>query len=271
MSFRLHSALSVIPLRAVTILLLFVILVLVVSFPQALSQSFTTVTNVLTTTGFWTSTSYSTSTVGTATSTVAVNNTFLATMDNLQKPANSGGCWFDSWNITVEPGTTEITGTIGPPSAKIDFFILSPSEFNAFRMQPESCGNAVNTVVTAYGVTTTYTLDWKNPAPGWYYFIFLSESTGGMAYTITTPFTLVATYNQAETSTVYNVITIEQTLSVAQNLTSIQVLQVLMSTPTTSTTPALNPTLIAAVIIVIVAILGTLFFIKSKRGKSTAV
>jgi hypothetical protein len=163
------------------------------------------------------------------------------------------------WNITIDPGTSEVTGTIGPPSNKIDFFIMNQQQYHDFRHS--ACDEIYTAEIAKYSLTSTYSLDWKNPQPGWYYFIFSSNDVGTHP-TVTTPFILVATYNQAETSTVYNVATNVVTVSGTQTLTSSQVTQV-----PTGTGLSLDPTLVAGLVIVVIAICGALYFVKSRQGK----
>jgi hypothetical protein len=250
-------------LRLITALLILIIVLGGASFPSALSQAFTTVTNTLTTTNVITSNAYSTNTIGTVTQTVLTMNTFVSTEDTIQKPAGSSGCYYGWWNITVDPGTTEVTGTIGPPSSQIDFYIMNPQQYVLF--SHESCDQGpYDAQVASYGLTSTYSLDWKNPAPGWYAFVFSTTSIGAAGFTITTPFTLVASFNQAETSTEYNVFTNQVTLQNTQTLTSVQVSQVsgLLSSP-------IGPTTLVIAVVVVVAVVAALFFVRSRQGKQT--
>jgi ribosomal protein L40E len=122
------------------------------------------------------------------------------------------------------------------------------------------CGNTPYAAeVAVYGLTSMYSLDWKNPPPGWYYFIFSTEAPGNSA--ITTPFVLVATFNQAETSTEYNVVTNQVTLQNTQTLTSVQVSQV-----SSLTTPA-APTILVIAAVIVVAVVAALFLVRSRKGK----
>lgn len=188
-------------------------------------------------------------------------NTFVSTEDTLQKPAGSAGCYFDWWNITIDPGTTEVTGTIGPPNSEVDFYIMTTNQYNLFKHQ--ECGNGpYDAIVAVEGLTSAYPLDWKSPPPGWYHFIFSSPASGGNGYTITTPFVLVASFNQAETSTEFNVATNQVTQQNAETLTSVQVSQV-----STLPSPAIDPTILMIAGVVVVAVVVALFFVRSRQGK----
>ena len=86
-------------MRLTALVFVFVMVLAVGSVPYAIGQTLTTITNVLTTTGFYTSNVYSTNTVGTTTETVVSENTFLSTTDTIQKAPASYFCTLDSWNI----------------------------------------------------------------------------------------------------------------------------------------------------------------------------
>jgi hypothetical protein len=188
-------------------------------------------------------------------------NTFVSTEDTLQAPTGAHGCYFDWWNITIGQGTTEVTGTIGPPSSQIDFYIMNPQQYVLF--DHESCDQApYDAQIASYGLTSAYSLDWKNPTPGWYAIVFFNPSLGGNAYTITTPFTLVASSNQAETSTEYNIVTNQVTLQNTQTLSSVQVSQV--SSPPSS---PVDPTILVIAVVVVVAVVAAFFLVRSRQGK----
>jgi ribosomal protein L40E len=115
--------------------------------------------------------------------------------------------------------------------------------------------------VAVYGLTSTYSLDWTNPPAGWYYFMFLSEAVGAYHATVYTPFVLVATFNQVETSTVYNVVTNQVTGSATQTVTSLQVTQV---APGIGVGSGLNLEIVAGIIIVVLVVIAALYFVKSR-------
>jgi len=240
------------------------------SVPYAIGQTLTTITNVLTTTGFYTSNVYSTNTVGTTTETVVSENTFLSTTDTIQKAPASYFCTLDSWNITVSPGTTEVTGTIGPPSSQIDVMIMNQNQYYDFSHYG-GCGGPWSAEVAVYGLTSTYSLNWNNPPPGWYYLVFLNEKTGLANTGVVTPFVLVATLNQIQTSTVYNVVTNPVSGAVTQTVTSLQVTQV---APGIGLGSGLNLEIIAGIIIVVLVVVAALYFVnsrpKSEGGKQEA-
>jgi len=245
-------------LRFSTLLLILSIVFAIASVPSTASQTFTTVTDVLTTTGLLTQTVYSTNTIGTTTQTIVSSNTFISTTDTI---GNSGThiCTFDYWNITIDPGTIDVTGTIGPPSSKIDFYIMNQKQFSDFNHS--ECGNTPYVAELAvYDLTSTYSLDWKNPPTGWYYFIFSTETSGNSA--ITTPFVLVATFNQEQTSTVYNVVTNQATPTATQTVTSIQVTQM-----PTGLGLSINPELIGGIIAVVFAVVALLYVVRSRTTR----
>jgi hypothetical protein len=216
---------------------------------------------MFTTTGLYTSNVYSTYTVGTTTETAVSANTFVSTTDTIPKPPKSYGCEFDWLNITISPGTSEVTGTIGPPSSKIDFFIMNQNQEHDFKQYTE-CGEPIpylSAEVAVYGLTSTYSLDWTNPPAGWYYFIFFNEALGLNTVTVVTPFVLVATYNELQTSTVYNVVTNQVTGSATQTVTSLQVTQVAPGIGS-----GLNSEIIAGIIIAVLVVIAALYFIKSR-------
>ena len=210
---------------------------------------------MITTTGLFTSTIYSTNTVGTITQIIVSSNTFISTTDTIAK-AVLAHCTFDDWNITIDPGTTEVTGTIGPPSSTIDFYIMNQNQFSNFNHS--ACGNTPYAAeVAVYDLTSTYSLDWKNPPTGWYYFIFSTETSGNSA--IATPFVLVATLSQEQTSTVYNVVTNQVPLTATQTVSSTQVTQV-----ATGLSFGVDPTIIAAIVVVVIVILAALYFVRRR-------
>ena len=246
-------------MRLTALVFVFVMILAVGSVPYAIGQTLTTITNVWTTTGFYTSNVYSTNTVGTTTEMVVSENTFVSTTDTLVPAQGTHECYFDHWNITVNPGTLEITGTIGPPSEKIDFFIMNQNQFYDFWHYGGCTSGPFSAEVAVYGLTSTYSLDWTNPPPGWYYFIFYSEAVGTNLVTVITPFVLVATYNQAQTSTVYNEVTNQMTGTETQIVTSLQATQVASSIGS-----GLNLGIIAGIVVVVVVLVAALYFVKSR-------
>jgi len=244
-------------LRFSTLLLILSIVFAIASIPSSASQTFTTETNVMTTTGLFTSAVYSTNTVGTTTQTIVSSNTFISTTDILA--SNAGRvCTYDPWNITVDPGTIEVTGTIGPPSSRIDFYIMNQNQFYAF--SNSLCGNIPYAAeVAVYGLISTYSLDWKNPPTGWYYFIFSSTTLGASVPKVTTPFVLVATFNQEQTSTVYNMVTNQVALTATQTVSSTQITQAV-----TGLNFGVDPTIIVAIVVVVIVIIAALYVVRSR-------
>lgn len=244
-------------MRFSTLLLILSIVFAIASVPSTASQTFTTVTDVLTTTGLLTQTVYSTNTIGTTTQTIVSSNTFISTTDTI---GNSGThiCTFDYWNITIDPGTIDVTGTIGPPSSKIDFYIMNQKQFSDFNHS--ECGNTPYVAELAvYDLTSTYSLDWKNPPTGWYYFIFSSTTLGASVPKVTTPFVLVATFNQEQTSTVYNMVTNQVALTATQTVSSTQITQAV-----TGLNFGVDPTIIVAIVVVVIVIIAALYVVRSR-------
>jgi ribosomal protein L40E len=247
-------------LRLTPIIFIFAMVFAVASVPYAIGQTFTSMTNVFTTTGLYTSNVYSTNTVGTTTQTIVTSNTFASTTNTISQ-VGGHHCFFDYWNVTIDPGTLDVTGTIGPPSSKIDFFIMNQNQY--FDFDHSTCGAApYSAEVAVYGLTSTYSLDWNNPPPGWYYFIFSSETFGTAAQgTITTPFVLVATFNQVQTSTVYNVVTNQVSGAETQTVTSLEVTQV---PPSIGIGSGLNLEIIGGIIVVVLVVVAALYLVKSR-------
>ena len=251
---------AVCSVRLTPIVFILAMVLALASVPYAIGQTFTTMTNVFTTTGLYTSNVYSTYTVGTTTETAVSANTFVSTADTIS-PAPAGRfCVYDSWNITVSPGTTEVTGTIGPPSGEIDFLVMNDNQYNDFSHYG-GCAGPWDAEVAVYSLTSTYSLDWKNPPAGWYYFIFFNEKTGPSSGTVVTPFVLVATFNQVQTSTVYNVVTNQVAGSATQTVTSLQVTQAPTGIGIGS---GLNPEIVIGIIIVLLVVVVALYFVKSR-------
>jgi hypothetical protein len=97
--------------------------------------------------------------------------------------------------------------------------------------------------VAVYDLTTTYSLDWRNPPVGWYYFIFSSETA--MNPIILTPFVLVATFNEVQTSMVLNTVTSQISGTATQTITSIQVTEA-----STGIMSGLNTEIVRVIVIV---------------------
>jgi ribosomal protein L40E len=244
-------------LQLTPIIFIFAMVLAVASVPYAIGQTFTTMTNVFTTTGLYTWNVYSTNTVGTTTETVVSANTIASTTDKIQPGGSRLECYYDYWNITISPGTSELTGTIGPPSGQIDFYIMNQNQYYYF--EHGSCEDTYPGEVAVYHLTSAYSLDWKNPPAGWYYLIFFSEKFGPNVSTVYTPFVLVATSNQVQTSTVYNVVTNQVTGSATQTVTSLQVTQLAPGVGS-----GLNLEIVAGIIIVVLVVVAALYYVKSR-------
>ena len=227
-----------------------------------MSQTFTTITNVLTTSGIYSSNIYSTNTVGTTTETVTSTNTFLSTTDTIVA-GNQHTCMFDYWNITVAPGTLAVTGIIGPPSSEIDFYIMTSNQYYYFNHS--ECGNTpYDAEVAVYDLTSTYTLNWKNPPAGSYYIVFSTEKWENNV--IYTPFVLLSTFNQEQTSTMIEVETNQMPVTTTGTVTSLLVTQVSASIET-----GLSIEVIVAAVIAVLAIAGAVYLAKSRKKEVTRV
>jgi len=242
-------------LRLTPAIFVLTIVLSLASVPYAIGQTLTTLTSRFTTTGVYTTNVYSTNTVGSTTITVESLNTFISTADTISAGA-ARFCTFDYWNITIDPGTTAVTGTIGPPSSPIDFFIMNQAQYDYF--DHSSCDtSSYPAEVAVYSVTTTYSLNWQNPPTGWYYFIFFTESVHNP--TVVTPFVLVAMNNKVQTSTILNTVTNQVTGVASQTLTSVQVTEA-----STGVLPGFSPDLIAGIIVVVLIVVVTMYLAKSR-------
>src|SRR5208337_1009584 len=164
-------------MRSVTILLLFATISTVLSFSPVMSQTFTTVTNVSTVTNIVSTNVYSTNTVEATTVTVEHTSGFysIATVPYFDT------CDYVPYRVTIDPGTTEVFGTIGPasgyvfpansPSTVRFYFAIVTKEQYDIATVSHGCGRFPFGIVHEV-VTLSYSLDWKNPTPGLYYFIF---------------------------------------------------------------------------------------------------
>lgn|GEM_PF-4483345 len=219
-------------LRFATILFVSVILFSVATIPSVASQTATTLTSILTTTGLFTSSSYSTAVVASTTLTATMASTIISTINTVSVFGISHCSW-DLWTITVNPGTSEITGTIGPSSASESFYILNQQQYNDFQTANSECGGYQGGEVQVGSLTSAYSLDWVNPPPGTYYVMFYAPP-GSSSSPFATPFTLVAISTQEQTSTIYSVATTPVTVPTTQTMTSLEVSQIAASSPLSS-------------------------------------
>jgi len=258
------------PLRFSTILFVCVILVSIATLPSVSSQTFTTLTSIFATTGVFTSTSYATAVVGSTTLTATTNSAMISTTYTLAVYGKDYCNWENELNITVSVGTTQITGTIGPSSASESFYILTQQQYNDFvRAQQAGCNGYEGGEVDAGSLASAYTLDWANPPPGFYYVVFYEDSG---TFPITTPFFLIATSAQAQTSMIFSVGATQVSAPTTETLTSLQVSQIPTSSSPTSSAPTSisgfpwAPLLIVCLVgIAIVLIIST----RKRRQKSS--
>src|SRR5208337_3860274 len=121
------------PLRFVTVLFVSVILFSILTIPSVNSQAATTITSILTTTRVFTSSSYSTAVVGSTTQTATATSTIISSTINTVSVFGPQYCSWVYWTVTIEPGTSELAGTIGPSSYKIGFYIMNQQQFTTFK------------------------------------------------------------------------------------------------------------------------------------------
>ena len=210
-----------------------IIVLSIATIPSVLSQTATTVTSILTTTGAFTWTSFSSTVVGTATIISNQTSAIISSTTNTVAVMGPNYCTWSYWTISVLPGTSEVTGTIGPSSFRIGFYIMNPQQFGNLRTEVSaSCSGPFTSEVAVESITSTYSLDWQNPAAGSYYVVFFNS--GGSSFPITTPFFLVATSTQEQTSTIYSATGAEVTGPTTQTITSLQTSQLTASSPFTS-------------------------------------
>jgi hypothetical protein len=172
----------------------------------------------------------------------------------------AGFCYYRIVNVTIDPGTTEVLGTIGPPSYEVNFYIMNPKQYQDFT-SGTICGTySGGTMMTREHLTSAYWLEWKNPSPGQYSFIFWEPS--GSMFTITVPVVIWAIINKSSVSTSYTVFTNPVTLTATRTLTSVQVKPISNEIESIS-----SPMLIGPVIIVLTAVVIGLFYFRSRRMK----
>jgi hypothetical protein len=233
-------------MRLVTVLLILVMAMTLASFPAAESQVSTTITNLSTATTVVSQASYSTNTIGLTTASGLSTNTFASDTLTLQA-GNARFCFFNYFNVTIDPGTTEILGSIGPPSTSFDFYIMNQAQYAEFNHS--ECGETHAAVVSKYAITSIYDLDWKNPSPGWYYFIFSEPDVKNP--TVTIPFIIWATLGTVSTSTLFATQTNQIAVTEAQTYSQVLVTQV-------SNAFAILPIWVIGIIVVL--ILGAMLY-----------
>lgn len=223
-----------------------------------MSQNISTITNVSTVTSSVFTNSYTTETIGATTVTTESTTTIASDTLTLQQGAPHT-CYYHYYNVTIDPGTTEVLGTLGPPNIPLDFFIMNMQQYKIFKSG--KCGQGYEGIVTEHiNAKSTHSLDWKNPPPGWYLFIFSNEDTNTPSLTI--PFVIWITYTETSVSTIYTVMSSQLLLTATETVTSLQTTSVSSGTEFLS-----SPILIGAVIVVIAAILGALLYSKSRRAR----
>lgn len=245
-------------MRLATVLLLLVIIATVGSFPSAISQTFTTITNVSTGTNLVSTNVSSTETVRVVTVTVNSTDTFWNSTVTVMQ---TGGrlCYYRVVNVTIEPGTTGVLGTIGPPSYEVNFYILNQKQYQDFA-SGTICGSySGGTMMTRQHLTSAYWLEWKNPLPGQYAFIFWESS--GSVFTVTIPVVIWAIINKSIVSTSYMVIELQPvTLTATRTLTSIQI------KPISSGVESISSLMLIGAAVIVLVVVG-LFCFRSRRMK----
>ena len=124
------------------------------------------------------------------------------------------------------------------------------------------CSGPFDAEVAVESITSTYSLHWHNPPAGAYYVVFLNP--GGSNSRITTPFDLVATSTQEQTSTIYSVSGAEVTGSITQTITTLQTSQLTASGTPMSIRGFPLESLLAGLIVG----LAILFLKRSRKNKA---
>jgi len=200
--------------------------------------------------------------VGTTTITAASNSTIISNTINTVSVFGPNYCSWSYWNITIEPGTSEVSGTIGPSSYKIGFYIMNHQQFTDLKSEASvDCSGPFPGEVVVESLTSAYSLDWANPPAGSYYVVFFNS--GGASFPIATPFFLVATSAQEQTSTIYSVAAAEVTVPATETVTTAIVQQ--LAQP--GNISGLNPEIIGGIIVAVVAVAAALYFVRSKQRK----
>jgi hypothetical protein len=158
-----------------------------------------------------------------------VTETIVSTSATMP-PLPGAGCHWLWWSMIVAPGTSELVGTIGPPSSRLYFFIMNGEQESVFEADQCNGGYYAAIVSHPFDTTSSYELDWKNPPPGQYFFIFDNEAAPGES--ITVPFTLVGIFNLEQSRTTVTIST-NVNLTTYQSTTTVTVYQ----STTTVTSP----------------------------------
>jgi len=174
--------------------------------------------------------------------------------------------------VTIDPGTTEVFGTIGPasgyvfpansPSTVRFYFAIVTKEQYDIATVSHGCGRFPFGIVHEV-VTLSYSLDWKNPTPGLYYFIFqglddhISWNYPQFHSGVTIP--IIISLSNLTTSTMYTVIANSVTLTATQTVTSERV------TTVSGVLDLLTSPLVVGVT-VIVATVVALFYSKTRKS-----
>lgn len=150
-----------------------------------------------------------------------VTETIVSTIATMP-PLPNAGCHWLWWSMIIAPGTSELVGTIGPPSLKLYFFIMNEEQESVF-LTDQCNGGAYAAIVShPFDTTSSYELDWKNPPPGQYFFIFDNEAAP--AESIVIPFTLVGIFNLEQSRTTVTIST-NVILTTYQSTTTVTVYQ----------------------------------------------
>jgi len=173
-------------------------------------QAYTTIT----TTSLITKNVQSTENMGVTTQTSTVTSVFL-NLTAIVTGIPPLYCYYGNAELQIQTGTLAVTGTIGPASiikvppslTSIDFYIMTNAQFNKFRSA--RCLMSYDGVVKVRGIMSTYVLNWDNPPVGVYEIVVYDELP---KIDFTVPITINIQSTMEQTSTVYLLVTGEETL-----------------------------------------------------------
>lgn len=278
----------------------------IILFP-VFSQTLTTITNSTTLTALATGNSNATNTLGLTTLSLiqVLRGTAIIGVPVRQGYTVSTQC-IVTYNVTLHAGIAELTGIIGPAigsdannqigstftqrNVPFNFYIMNDEQYADFAkyMSNHDCSTAVTFGIVHELVTTTYSLEWKNPTSGLYYLIFqnyqnplpagvydYTTTLNGRAYTtsetaffnrVTIPFIIQVSFKNAVTSTMYTVVPSPVTFTSTQTQISLQVTQA----STAGGFYDLPILIVMIVVLVVIVVIGILLLKRSVIKTSIA-
>jgi len=208
--FSSSASFFVLSVKSLRIIVLVLGVTLLATGSPVVSQAYTTIMA----TSLVTKSVYSTENMGVTTQTSTVTNVFL----NLTATATGIPplyCYYGNAELEVQAGTLAVTGTIGPASiikvpgsvTPIDFYIMTKAQFNTFRSA--GCLMSYDGILKVRSIMSTYVLNWDNPPVGVYEIVVYDELP---KIDFTVPITINIQSTMEQTSTVYLLVTGEETL-----------------------------------------------------------